>query len=170
MANKKLQQLKLNLYSLGSGLTQLKVKGIQQHRLTFGVETISFGEQGSMAHMLPTRAHSMFSGNNNTSYCLTAYLCKNSTRQGSGGPWCCSLKSTPSDMCQSLFLFFLFLSSFAEMENSIRVYLVCQIVRCLPFMCFVDFFFLRDCGCLCGCVLFPPSTVFSNAKEEGLFM
>ena len=34
--------------------------------------------------MLPTRAHSMFSGNNNTSYRLTAYLCKNSAR---GGIW-----------------------------------------------------------------------------------
>lgn len=30
--------------------------------------------------MLPTRAQSVFSGNNNTSYCLTAYLCKNSAR------------------------------------------------------------------------------------------
>lgn len=34
--------------------------------------------------MLPTRAQSMFSGNNNTSDCLTAYLCKNSAR---GGIW-----------------------------------------------------------------------------------
>lgn len=38
--------------------------------------------------MLPTRAQSMFSGNNNTSYCLTAYLCKNAAR---GGIWSASV-------------------------------------------------------------------------------
>lgn len=42
------------------------------------------GSSGTWLYMLPTRAHSMLSGNNNTSYRLTAYLCKNPAR---GGIW-----------------------------------------------------------------------------------
>uniref|UniRef100_A0A8C6P7B6 Uncharacterized protein n=1 Tax=Nothobranchius furzeri TaxID=105023 RepID=A0A8C6P7B6_NOTFU len=49
----------------------LYLQGIQSLRLKRGVETISFGELKRLAHMLPTLAQSMFSGNNNTSHCLT---------------------------------------------------------------------------------------------------
>lgn len=46
-------------------------------------------------------------------------------------PWCCSLKSPPSDMCHSLLLFSLI--SFAEMENSITERIWFVTVRCLLF-------------------------------------
>lgn len=84
MANKKLQQLKLNLYSPGSGLTQLKVRESNSSGGYVMSRQSPLGSSGTWLYMLPTRAHSMLSGNNNTSYRLTAYLCKNPAR---GGIW-----------------------------------------------------------------------------------
>lgn len=82
MANKKLRQLKLNLYSPGSGLTKLKVRESNSTGWYVMSRQSPLGSSGTCLYMLPTRAHSMFSGNNNTSYRLTAYLCKNSARGG----------------------------------------------------------------------------------------
>lgn len=84
MANKKLQQLKFNLYSPGSGLTQLKVRESNSSGWYVMSRQSPLGSSGTWLYMLPTQAHSMFSGNNNTSHRLTAYLCKN---PASGGIW-----------------------------------------------------------------------------------
>lgn len=82
MANKKLQQLKLNLYSPGSGLTQLKVRESNSTGWYVMSRQSPLGSSDTWLYMLPILAHSMFPGNNNTSYCLTAYLCKNSAGRG----------------------------------------------------------------------------------------
>lgn len=118
-----------------------------------------------MAHMLPTRAQSVFSGNNNTSYCLTAYLCKNSAR---GAFW------------SALVLFFE-ITSFRYVPLAVvmfslpyqfcrngkfyyRAYLVCHSQMPSPQVAFcggrrhfpLDFSFLRDSAtvfvCICGSV------------------
>lgn len=82
MANKKLQQLKFNLYSPGSGLTQLKVRESNSSGWYVMSRQSPLGSSGTWLYTLPTQAHSMFSGNNNTSHRLTAYLCKNLARGG----------------------------------------------------------------------------------------
>lgn len=91
-------------------------------------------------------------------------------------PWCCSLKSPPSDMCHSLLLCFLFLISFAEMENSITERIWFVTVRCLLFrlrllggagISFLDFsFFRRQCDSICVQVWFFHHPHSSRAKEE----
>lgn len=129
---KKLQQLKFNLYSPGSGLTQLKVRESNSIGWYVMSRQSPLGSSGTWLYTLPTRAHSMFSGNNNTSHRLTAYLCKNRGGEASGKPWHCSLKSAPSDMCHSLLLCFLFLISLAEMGNSITERIWFVTLRCLP--------------------------------------
>lgn len=80
MANtkRKLRWLKLNLYSPGSGLTKLKVRESNSTGWYVMSRQSPLGSLGTCLYTLPTRAHSMFPGNNNTSYRLTAYLCKNS--------------------------------------------------------------------------------------------
>ncbi len=99
-------------------------------------------------------------------------------------PWCCSLKSPPSDMCHSLLLCFLFLISFAEMENSITERIWFVTVRCLLFRLRLvgggggmqaffppDFcFFKRQCDCICVRVWLshhPPLSFL--LKKKGIF-
>lgn len=99
-------------------------------------------------------------------------------------PWCCSLKSPPSDMCHSLLLFSLISS--AEMENSITERIWFVTVRCLLFrLCsvggsgvfffspsrFLVFFFLRDSVTVFACMLVspPPALVLLPLKKKGMF-
>lgn len=106
-------------------------------------------------------------------------------------PWCCSLNSPPSDMCHLLLLCFLFLISFAEMENSITERIWFVTVRCLLFRLrlvrmlggagifppdFSLFFFLRDCAdCLCVHVGLShpnphhPHPLVLLLKKKGMF-
>lgn len=96
-------------------------------------------------------------------------------------PWCCSLKSPPSDMCHSLLLFSLI--SCAEMENSITERIWFVTVRCLLFrLCSVGgsgiFFspsrflvFLRDSVTVFASMLVspPPALVLLLLKKKGMF-
>lgn len=173
MAHKKLRQLKLNLYSPGSGLTKLKVRESNSTGWYVMSRQSPLGSSGTWLYMLPTRAHSMFSGNNNTSYRLTAYLCKNSAR---GGIW------------NALVLFFeitsfryvplaavVFSYQFcSDGKFYYRAYLVCH--SQMPSLqvasgggyrhFFPDFpFFKRQCDCICVSVWLSFITPRSAAKE-----
>lgn len=126
--------------------------------------------------MLPTPAHSMFSGNNNTSYCLTAYLCKNSAR---GGIWSAlvlffeiiSFRYVPL----AVVMFSLPYQFCRDGKFYYRVYLVChsqmpslQVMfggGCRHFS--LDFsFFKRQCDCVCVHVWLSYHPHSSYAKEE----
>lgn len=84
MANKKLQQLKFNLHSPGSGLTQLKARESNSSGWYVMSRQRPLGSSATWLYRLPSRAQSMFSGDNNTSHCLTAYLRRKPAR---GGIW-----------------------------------------------------------------------------------
>lgn len=125
--------------------------------------------------MLPTRAHSMFSGNNNTSYRLTAYLCKNSAR---GGIWIALVLffEITSFRYVPLAVVMFSLISFAEMENSITECIWFVTVRCLLFRLSlvggtgifpqISLFFKRQCDCICVHVCLSHHPHSSPAKEE----
>lgn len=131
------------------------------------------GSSGTWLYMLPTRAHSMFSGNNNTSYRLTAYLCKNPAREG---------------IWNALVLFFE-ISSFRYVPLAVvmfslsyqfsrdgkfyyRAYLVCHTQMPSLHVAFerghrnssLEFFFFWDSVAMCTC-----SLCCTPGKEEGMF-
>lgn len=136
-----------------------------------------------MADMLPTRAHSMFSGNNNTSYCLTAYLCKNSAR---GGIWSAlvlffeitSFRYVPL----AVVMFSLPYQFCRDGKFYYRAYLVCHSQMpslqvafgggCRHFFPRDLCFFKRQCDCICVHVWLshhPPPSFFSCKRRKPYF-
>lgn len=129
--------------------------------------------------MLPTRAHSMFSGNNNTSYCLTAYLCKFSAR---GGIWSAlvlffeitSFRYVPL----AVVMFSLPYQFCRDGKFYYRAYLVCHSQMPSLQVCiwwgvqafsprFLSFFKRQsDCVCMCGS---PTIPILLMLKKKGTF-
>lgn len=132
--------------------------------------------------MLPTRAQSMFSGNNNTSYCLTAYLCKNSAR---GGIWSAlvlffeitSLRyvplavvmlSLPYQFCRNgKFYYRAYLVCHSQMPSP-QVAFLCACGGCRHFSSV--FSFLRDSTTVFVCASPPPSMSVYAIRKKSTFL